>query len=54
MNGEQIGGIVRAILATVGGVLATKGYLDASTWQVIAGAAATIVTAIWSYKSKTA
>lgn len=54
MTGEQIGGIVRAVLATIGGILATKGYLDASTWTVIAGAVATIATAIWSYKSNKA
>lgn len=52
MNSEQIGGIVRAVVAAAGGYLAAKGMLDAATWQIIAGAAATVVVAIWSYKSK--
>lgn len=54
MSGEQIGGIVRTILATLGGIAAAKGYLDSATWQVIAGAAASVVVAVWSYKSKVA
>jgi len=54
MTGEQIGGIIRTVLATLGGIAAAKGYLDASTWQVIAGAVASIVVAVWSFKSKKA
>lgn len=52
MTGEQIGGLVRTVLAAAGGYFATKGYFDAATWQVIAGAVATVVVAVWSYKSK--
>lgn len=54
MNGEQLGGIARAVIASAGGVLAARGWLDAATWQVIAGAVATVIVAVWSYKSKQA
>jgi len=54
MTGEQIGGIVRTVLAAAGGYLAAKGYLDAATWQTIAGAVATVIVAVWSVKSKKA
>ena len=54
MNGEQIGGIVRTVLAAAGGYFAAKGYLDAATWQTIAGAVATVIVAVWSVKSKKA
>jgi hypothetical protein len=45
MTGEQIAGIVRAIVAAVGGYLVGKGLADAET-------AATIVAAVWSVLSK--
>ena len=52
MNGDQIAGIVRAIAAAVGGYLVGKGIIDSSTATSIAGAAATIATAVWSVMSK--
>ena len=52
MNGEQFGGVVRAILSAVGGYLVGKGILDASTATQLAGAAATIAMAVWSVISK--
>jgi hypothetical protein len=52
MNGEQIGGIVRAIASAIGGYLVGKGIIDASTATSIAGAAATIGVAIWSVLAK--
>jgi hypothetical protein len=52
MNKDQVFGIVRTVAAAVGGFLAGKGYLDASTVEALAGAAATIVVAIWSVVSK--
>ncbi len=48
MNGDQIGGIIRAIVAAVGGYFVGKGLIDASTATALAGAAATIGVAIWS------
>ena len=52
MSGEQIAGIVRAIVAAVGGYLVGKGLADAETVAAVAGAAATIVAAVWSVLSK--
>jgi hypothetical protein len=52
MTGEQIAGIVRAIVAAVGGYLVGKGLADAETVAAVAGAAATIVAAVWSVLSK--
>jgi hypothetical protein len=52
MNGEQIAGIVRALVAAVGGYLVGKGLADAETVAAVAGAAATIAAAVWSVLSK--
>lgn len=52
MTGEQVGGIVRAVVSAIGGYLVGKGIIDASTATAIAGAAATIGVAIWSVFSK--
>lgn len=52
MNGEQIAGIVRAVISAVGGYLIGKGIVDAATVTAVAGAAATIVAAVWSVYSK--
>lgn len=48
MNGDQIGGIVRAIVAAIGGYFVGKGVIDGSTVATIAGAVATLATAVWS------
>lgn len=52
MTKEQIAGVVRAIVAAVGGYLVGKGYLEASSVEAVAGAFATIATAVWSVRSK--
>lgn len=52
MNKNQVFGIVRTIAAAVGGFLAGKGYLDASTVEALAGAVATISVAVWSVVAK--
>lgn len=52
MNGEQIAGIVRAVISAVGGYLIGKGIVDAATVTAVAGAAATIAAAVWSVVSK--
>lgn len=52
MNGEQIAGIVRAVISAVGGYLIGKGIVDAATVTAVAGAAATIAAAVWSVYSK--
>ena len=52
MNKDQLYGIVRALLAAVGGYLVGQGMLDGATAETIAGAAATLVTAVWSVWAK--
>ena len=47
INGEQIAGIVRAIVAALGGYLVCQGMVDAETMTAVAGAAATIAAAGW-------
>ena len=48
MNGEQLGGIVRAIVAAVGGYFVSKGVVDNATMVAISGAVATLAAAVWS------
>jgi hypothetical protein len=52
MNKAQLFGIVRTVAAALGGFLAGKGYLDASSVEALAGAVATIAVAVWSVSSK--
>ena len=52
MNKNEIYGIVRTILAAIGGVLVGKGYIDSETAVSLAGALATVAAAVWSVKSK--
>lgn len=52
MSGEQIAGVVRAVIAAIGGYFVGKGVIDGETVATIAGAAATIAAAVWSVLSK--
>lgn len=52
MNNTEVYGVVRTVLAAVGGVLVGKGYIDSETAVSLAGAIATIAVAVWSVKSK--
>lgn len=52
MNAEQIGGVVRAVVAALGGVAVGKGLIDQETVLTVAGAIGTIVVAVWSVMSK--
>jgi len=52
MNTEELGGIVRAVLAALGGVAVTKGWLDNATMITVSGAVATLVVAVWSVFAK--
>lgn len=52
MTGEQIAGIVRALVAAVGGYLVGKGLVDSETVVSVSGALATLATAIWSVSAK--
>lgn len=52
MTGEQIAGVVRAVVAAFGGYFVGKGMVDADTVASVGGALATIATALWSVWSK--
>lgn len=52
MSNEQIAGVVRAVVAAVGGYFVGKGMVDANTVATIGGALATLATAVWSVWSK--
>lgn len=52
LTAEQVGGIVRAIAAAVGGYFVGQGVVDAETASVIGGAATTLIVAIWSVLTK--
>lgn len=52
MTGEQVGGIVRAVLSAVGGYFVGKGVIDADTAAQVTGAVAVIATAVWSIVAK--
>lgn len=48
LSAEQVGGVVRAVVAAAGGYFVGIGAVDAETAQVIGGAVTTIVVAVWS------
>lgn len=50
--GAMIGGFVRHLVTTFGGVLVTMGYTDDSGLTTLAGAAAVIAGIIWSVVQK--
>lgn len=52
MDSAVIGGIIRTILASVGGILVTKGYVDDATLQACIGALITLGTGVWSVVQK--
>lgn len=52
MTHDQVGGIVRAIVAAVGGYFVGQGLIDAQTMMTIGGAITTIAVAVWSIYSK--
>ena len=54
MDKTAILGIVRHILTTLGGILVTKGYVDASGIEAIAGGVVAVVGVVWSVLEKRA
>lgn len=52
MNKNEVYGVVRTVLAAIGGYLAAQGMIDSETAVALAGAGATIAAAVWSIKSK--
>ena len=47
-NSEQIGGVVRALLALGGGYLIAKGYVTGDQWQTESAAFLALVVGGWS------
>lgn len=54
MNKEQVLGLVRHALTFVGGIMITKGLLDAATSTEIIGAVMTLIGSAWSVMTKKA
>ena len=52
MDQSQLFGIVRAVLAAIGGFLVSKGLVDDATATALAGAFTTILVGVWSVLSK--
>lgn len=52
MTGQEFAGIVRAILAAIGGYFVGTGVIDGETVAALAGAGATIGAAVWSLREK--
>ena len=52
MTGEQVWGIVRTILAAVGGWVVAKGYVSNELLTAVLGGIGTIFIAVWSFFSK--
>lgn len=52
MNQNMVNGIMRAVLAALGGVLGAKGVTEAETWAQVSGAIVILVTAVWSVIEK--
>lgn len=49
MSSEQVTGILRAVLAAIGGFILAKGWVNSETWAWIVGGATTVGPAIWSW-----
>jgi flagellar motor component MotA len=52
MNITFILGIIRALLAAIGGYLASNGMIDQSTLDSATGASIVVATAVWSVIEK--
>ena len=52
ISGEQVWGVVRTVLAAVGGYFAMKGYIDEATINTVLGGVGVAFVAVWSWKSK--
>jgi membrane protein DedA with SNARE-associated domain len=52
MTADQVGGIVRALVAAAGGYFVGQGLVDSETMLTLGGAVTTLVVAVWSIYSK--
>lgn len=53
MDMGMVMGVVRALLAALGGYAVAKGWFDSATVNSLVGAGTVIATAVWSVYSKT-
>ena len=51
MNEDQIGGIIRAIVTSLGGAAVTQGLISGDQLTAIAGGLAALIGAAWSVYS---
>lgn len=49
MTSDQVQGIIRAILAAIGGFILAKGWVNAETWAWIVGGLSTVGPIIWTW-----
>lgn len=49
MTADQITGLLRAILAALGGFILAKGWVSAENWAWITGGMLTVGPAIWTW-----
>lgn len=54
MTGDQVWGVVRTILAAIGGWAVAKGYVSSDLLTALLGGGGTIFVALWSVFSKPA
>ncbi len=54
MGSDQIAGVVRALVAAIGGYFVGQGLVDAETVTTVGGALATLAAAAWSIYAKRA
>ena len=52
MSQDQVLGIVRHVLTTVGGIVVSKGITDTNTMTAIVGGVVAFVGVVWSITSK--
>lgn len=52
MNQDQIGGLVRTLIASVGGYFVGKGLLTSDQVMAIGAAAGPVIAAVWSFVIK--
>ena len=52
MGSTEVGGVVRAIVSALGGVLVATGLIDNETAMTLGGAIVPLVVAVWSVLSK--
>jgi hypothetical protein len=52
LTADQLGGLVRAILATGGTWIIAKGYVTAADWEWLSGGVLTVAVGAWSWYAK--